>query len=115
MPQCVGQLISFVRVSEAVLGPDDQRVYGNARLRASVGSTEASNGRLARVGVVGPTRAPGGGAPLISRGGRQGIGHQSDFPGGLLMTVHPVGYLEPVTGWILRLAMAWCTAPCDWL
>jgi cytochrome P450 len=26
-------------------------------LRASVGSTEASNGRLARVGVVGPTRA----------------------------------------------------------
>jgi hypothetical protein len=28
-------------------------------LRASVGSTEASNGRLARVGVVGPTRARG--------------------------------------------------------
>jgi hypothetical protein len=27
------------------------------RQRASVGSTEASNGRLARVGVVGPTRA----------------------------------------------------------
>ena len=26
-------------------------------LRASVGSTEASNGRLARVGVVGPKRA----------------------------------------------------------
>ena len=26
-------------------------------LRASVGSTEASDGRLARVGVVGPTRA----------------------------------------------------------
>jgi hypothetical protein len=26
-------------------------------VRASVGSTEASNGRLARVGVVGPTRA----------------------------------------------------------
>jgi hypothetical protein len=26
-------------------------------LRASVGSTEASNGRLARVGVVGPTEA----------------------------------------------------------
>jgi hypothetical protein len=27
------------------------------RLRASVGSTEASDGRLARVGVVGPKRA----------------------------------------------------------
>jgi hypothetical protein len=30
---------------------------GNARPRASVGSTEASTSFLARVGVVGPTRA----------------------------------------------------------
>src|SRR5262249_46360674 len=37
------------------------------------------------------------GAPLISRGGRQGIGHQSDFPGGLLTTAQPVGYLNPHT------------------
>jgi hypothetical protein len=34
------------------------KVHAGA-LRASVGSTEASNGRLARVGVVGPTRARG--------------------------------------------------------
>ena len=59
-------------------------------------------------------RARGGGAPLMSRGGRQGIGHRSVFPGGLLTTAPPVGYLKPITGWFLRLAMARCAAPCDW-
>ena len=48
---------------------------------------------------VGPER-PGVGAPLISRGGRQGIGHQSDFPQGLLTTAQPVGYRKRVPGWI---------------
>ena len=38
--------------------PSTRLVCGRTKtLRASVGSTEASNGRLARVGVVGPTRA----------------------------------------------------------
>jgi hypothetical protein len=56
---------------------------------------------------------PGVGAPLISRGGRQGIGHQSYFPGGSLTTAQLVGYLKPFTGWILRLAMARFAASCD--
>ena len=57
---------------------------------------------------------PGVGAPLISRGGRQGIGDQSDFPSGLLTTAQPVGCLKPFVDWILRLAIARCAAPCDW-
>jgi len=39
-------------------------------LRASVGSTEASNGRLARVGVVGPKRATLLSLPIIRNGRR---------------------------------------------
>jgi hypothetical protein len=35
----------------------DRPTHRRDSLRASVGSTEASNGRLARVGVVGPKRA----------------------------------------------------------
>ena len=40
-------------------------------------------------------------SPLISQGGRQGIGHQSYFPGGLLTTVQPVGYHKSIMGGIL--------------
>jgi hypothetical protein len=43
----------------------------------------------------------GVGALSIPRGGRQRIGHQSYFPAGLLTTAQLVGYLKPVTGWIL--------------
>jgi hypothetical protein len=42
---------------EAVAVSVDLRALVLAMLRASVGSTEASNGRLARFGVVGPKRA----------------------------------------------------------
>src|SRR4051812_17687896 len=75
--------------------------------------SEISARRSNRRGVSG-RRIPGVGAPLNSRGGRQGIGHQSYFPGGLLTTAQLVGYLKPVTGWNSRLAMARCAASCDW-
>ena len=47
------------RAHKAILSPRyaDSWGAGHENLRASVGSTEASNGRLARVGVVGPARA----------------------------------------------------------
>ena len=43
---------------------------------------------------------PGVGAPLIPRGGRQGIGHQLYFPSRLLTTAQPVGYRKRVTDWL---------------
>jgi hypothetical protein len=50
--------LTVVSLSQLVarFGPDRPKRRTGA-LRASVGSTEASNGRLARVGVVGPKRA----------------------------------------------------------
>jgi len=90
--------------------------------RVAAGRRKGDGSRLARPPCairsdrpryVSDRSVPGVGAPSISRGGRQGIGHQSYFPGGLLTGAQLVGYLKPVTRWILRLAMARCTASCE--
>jgi hypothetical protein len=80
----------------------NSRRFGVARFgridRSSLGSIG--------FGVVGPERPwswcavdfSGRKTRYRTSGGRQGIGHQSYFPGGLLTTAQPVGYLKPVTG-----------------
>jgi hypothetical protein len=67
-------------------------------LAVVISLTEQEGAAHAARGAVVPAGQRRVGTPLISRGGRRGIGQESYFPDGLLTTAQPVGYFKPVTG-----------------